>query len=671
MYDDSNENNLVNNLVENKSNKKFNQIFNFYEVYTYHIFIIISGILFVGAPLVYNSRVGRSGILSGTFNYKIKNFGGYCYPFHKPTNGENYELDENNPGIPASGNDDNLLITDEISFYVYKKCIQNLFSGNTSTDTDTSDTNTTDTNTTDTNAAEPKVGGGSDDDVGPICKITYGKLIRFDYDYVRKLLVPSIKFLENFTRIQNLIQHLRLKEMGNFFTLSDEFVTLYYYNKEKTGAGYFSYFLSILYLIYIELPLDIFRSIFVFAIILYNFFLGTLLKYISYIIPVSFIELLLLLLPSIILLNTSITSFVAMLYIIIGLFSFLFVFAFIIYFYYKLIIYIVFIFFSYSKSANNTDFIFLIMTAIMYIAAFVIIIIILLWSPFVCIIYAIIVYFLSFFIMIMIFIFCLFFQGKEARQEGDEYKIDDSATNTYSYLSFLKGLQYKQSWILLLLLIVFLYDLLQCKVITLNSMSLGIILVMLIIFMFGGYFTNTLIHKDTKKNNSFTFINCYKEENLEKNMMIEINPDIYEKYRYTKGLTCDANFIDSTLVQDAFNYKPYNSANIIPDNIQNTIFPKCAQKLNAESIDEHVDKLINEPSSEPVVEPSSEPAVEPSSEPINEPSSEQVVEPSSEHAVESSSEPVVEPSSEPINEPSKPITEPAVEPSKPVKPVNK
>jgi hypothetical protein len=295
MYDDSNENNLVNNLVENKSNKKFNQIFNFYEVYTYHIFIIISGILFVGAPLVYNSRVGRSGILSGTFNYKIKNFGGYCYPFHKPTNGENYELDENNPGIPASGNDDNLLITDEISFYVYKKCIQNLFSGSPSTDitdtnttdtnttdTNTTDTNTTDTNTTDTNAAEPKVGGGSDDDVGPICKITYGKLIRFDYDYVRKLLVPSIKFLENFTRIQNLIQHLRLKEMGNFFTLSDEFVTLYYYNKEKTGAGYFSYFLSILYLIYIELPLDIFRSIFVFAIILYNFFLGTLLKYISY-----------------------------------------------------------------------------------------------------------------------------------------------------------------------------------------------------------------------------------------------------------------------------------------------------------------------------------------------------------------------------------------------------
>ena len=174
----------------------------------------------------------------------------------------------------------------------------------------------------------------------------------------------------------------------------------------------------------------------------------------------------------------------------------------------------------------------------------------------------------------MIFIFCLFFKAKEARQEGNEYKIDDSTTNTYSYLTFLKGLQYKQSWILLLLLIVFLYDLLQCKVISLDSMTLGIILVMLIIFMFGGYFTNTLIHKDTKKNNSFAFINCYKEENLEENMMMDINPDIYEKYRYTKGLTCNAQFIESTLVQDAFNYLPYN--------VKSAIFPESPEKLNSQ-----------------------------------------------------------------------------------------
>ena len=99
MYDDSCEN----NLVENKSNQKNNQLSNFFEVYTYHIFIIISGILLVGAPLVYSSRVGRSGILSGTFNYNIKEFGGYCYPFYKPTKGEGYDLDDTNPGIEAKG----------------------------------------------------------------------------------------------------------------------------------------------------------------------------------------------------------------------------------------------------------------------------------------------------------------------------------------------------------------------------------------------------------------------------------------------------------------------------------------------------------------------------------------------------------------------------------------
>jgi hypothetical protein len=607
MYDDSCEN----NLVDNKSKQKINQIFNFYEVYTYHIFIIISGILLAGAPLVYNSRVGRSGILSGTFNYNIKNFGGYCYPFYKPTNGEGYQLDENNPGIEALGNNDNLLITDEISFYVYRKCIQNLFSGNTDTEpepepnTDTEPEPNTDTepepNTDTPTDAVPKVGGGSDEDepvneaepvnedepvneandvtdnVGSICNVTYGKLIRFDYDYVKKLLLPSIKFLQNFTQIQNFIQYLNLKEMGNFFTLSDEFVTLYYFHKGKTGASYLTYFLSILYLIFIELPLDIFRSMFVFAIILYNFFLGTLLRYISYIIPVSFIELFLLLIPSIIMLNTSITDFFAILYVIIGLFSFLFVFAFIIYFYYKLIIYLVFIFFSYSNAANKTDFIFLFMTIIMYIAAFVIIVIILLCSPLVCIIYAIIVYFLSFFIMIMIFIFCLFFQAKEARQEGNEYKIDDSTTNTYSYLTFLEGLQYKQSWILLLLLIVFFYDLFQSKVVSLNSLTLGISLVLLLLLMFWGYFTNTLIYKDKNKNkSSYTFINCYKEQNLKENMMIEIDPNIYEKYRYTKGLTCNAKFVESTLVQEAYNYPPYN--------VKSAIFPESPQKLNPQPV---------------------------------------------------------------------------------------
>ena len=176
----------------------------------------------------------------------------------------------------------------------------------------------------------------------------------------------------------------------------------------------------------------------------------------------------------------------------------------------------------------------------------------------------------------MIFIFCLFFQAKEARQEGNEYKIDDSTTNTYSYLTFLEGLQYKQSWILLLLLIVFFYDLFQSKVVSLNSLTLGISLVLLLLLMFWGYFTNTLIYKDKNKNKSYTFINCYKEQNLKENMMIEIDPNIYEKYRYTKGLTCNAQFVESTLVQEAYNYPPYN--------VKSAIFPESPEKLNPQPV---------------------------------------------------------------------------------------
>ena len=177
----------------------------------------------------------------------------------------------------------------------------------------------------------------------------------------------------------------------------------------------------------------------------------------------------------------------------------------------------------------------------------------------------------------MIFIFCLFFQAKVAKKVGDEYQIDNNTKeNTYSYFTFLEALQYKQTWIVLLLLIVFFYDLIQCKVITLNSMTLGISLVVLLGLMFIGYFTNTLIYKDNNKNkSSYTIMNCYKEENLEKNMMIEIDPNIYEKYRYPKGLTCNAKFIQSTLVQDAYNYPPYN--------VKSAIFPETPEQLNTDN----------------------------------------------------------------------------------------
>jgi len=586
MSDDSSEQYNVTNKVNQNSNK----IYQLLEVYAYHVLIIISGIIVIGAPLVYSSRVGRSGILSGTFNYNIQNFGGYCYPFYKPTSGEGYSEDKENPGIEASGNDDNLLITDEISFYHYRTCIKNIFqnvatttsnltsdltsnlTGGAPTDeTPTAPTDETPTATTTddipraTITDETPTATITTDDTSAnygnsICKITYGKLIRFDYEYVKKLLTPSIKFLQNFTQIQNLIQYLNLKEMGNIYPLSDEFFTLYNFRKNGIGATYFTYFLSILYFLYIEIPLDTFRTIFVVALIIYNFFLGTLLKYISYIIPVSFIEVLLLLLPSILLLMMSWSDLFGLIFTILAIFTYFFVFIFIIYYCVKIIFYIIFIFCSYSIAAEKTDIVFILMTLLIYIGAIVIIILILLCSPIFIIIYSILVQFLSFFIMIMIFIFCLFFQAKEAKKNGDKYEVDENSA-TYSYSTFIMGLQYKKSWILLLLLIVFLCDFLNSKIVPLNGKSLGIILVFIIALIIFGFFNNTLLYKG-KKSFIHHFFNSYNQTELDKTM-IELNEDVYKKYRYTKNLKCEAQFIDTTLVQNAFNYPAWSMGGVI------------------------------------------------------------------------------------------------------------
>jgi hypothetical protein len=553
-------------IVMNKVNQNSNKILQLLEVYTYHVLIIISGIIVIGAPLVYSSRVGRSGILSGTFNYNIQNFGGYCYPFHKPTYGEGYSEDKENPGIEAYGNDDNFLITDEISFYHYRTCIKNIFQDVATTTSDltsnltsglTGGAPTDDTAATTTTDDTPAT---TTDDTpanyeNSICKITYGKLIRFDYEYVKKLLTPSIKFLQNFTQIQNLIQYLNLKEMGSIYPLSDEFFTLYNFRENGIGATFFTYFLSILYFLCIEIPLDTLRTIFVVALIIYNFFLGTLLKYISYIIPVSFIEVVLLLFPSILLLMMPWSDLFGLIFFILGIFTYIFVFIFIIYYCIKIIFYIIFIFSSYSIAAEKTDVAFIFMSLLLYIGAIVIIILILLCSPLFIIIYSILVQFLSFFIMIMIFIFCLFFQAKEAKKNGDKYKVDENSA-TYSYSTFLMGLLYKKSWILLLLLIVFLCDFLNSKIVPLNGKSLGIILVFIIALLIFGFFNNTLLYKDEK---SFIhhFFNSYNQTELDKTM-IELNEDVYQKYRYTKNLKCEAQFNETTLLQNAFNYPAWS-----------------------------------------------------------------------------------------------------------------
>jgi len=123
------------------------------------------------------------------------------------------------------------------------------------------------------------------------------------------------------------------------------------------------------------------------------------------------------------------------------------------------------------------------------------------------------------------------------------------------------GLQYKKSWILLLLLIVFLCDFLNSKIVPLNGKSLGIILVFIIALIIFGFFNNTLLYKGEK---SFIhhFFNSYNQTELDKTM-IELNEDVYKKYRYTKNLKCDAQFIDTTLVQNAFNYPAWSMGGVI------------------------------------------------------------------------------------------------------------
>ena len=97
MQDDSHSNNLV-----NSKKKSSEQVLNFYEVYAYHVLLVVLGIVLIGAPLVYSLKIGRSGILSGVVNYSTC---GYCYPFNKPFagsyNGHNYGQNEINDSIPA------------------------------------------------------------------------------------------------------------------------------------------------------------------------------------------------------------------------------------------------------------------------------------------------------------------------------------------------------------------------------------------------------------------------------------------------------------------------------------------------------------------------------------------------------------------------------------------
>jgi len=516
----------------------------FLNLYIYHVVLIISGIMLVGAPLVYSSKIGRSRILSGIMNFDLDNFGGYCYPFNKPTSGEGYENNSIGDGVEAEGFDSNYLITDEISFFVsYHKCITNLFKGGGDSQETISDNTTT--NEQDANSLQES----TLPDNNSICKVTYGKIIQFDYDYVKNLLTPSNNFLKKMSQIHNYIQYLRI---GKVATLSDEVIT-----KQYGEASYGSYFLSMVYFIFFELPLDIFRSMFVFALILYNFIFGTILfQLTSYIyIPPLFIETILLFFPSVLLLLTSADILIILMQVFFGVLSIIFVIFFIILFIFKFAVYIYFIFKTYSEAADKVDLAFIYMKLFIYIGAIIMIMIVIGVSFWLILFYSITIYFFSFFIMLMIIIFCLFFKANEVDKDG----IIDKSKN-YSYFTFLKGLIYKQSWILLLLLIVLICDIFYCKIVKSSSITFGTIFGILIVLMFIGYFNNTLKFKDESHNSFFSnlqIINKYDENELDKNM-IRFNKELYDKYSTIHNLKCNAKFNDTTILENVFNFKSWS-----------------------------------------------------------------------------------------------------------------
>jgi len=170
--------------------------------------------------------------------------------------------------------------------------------------------------------------------------------------------------------------------------------------------------------------------------------------------------------------------------------------------------------------------------------------------------------------MFIIFIFPLFFTAKIATKENEssDFVLTDK---TYSYLTYLKGLKYKQTAILVLLLVVFIYDLINCKVISINSgNSMGTMFLFIILLFICGYFNNTLIYTkpdEIKKNGMFSrfAINSYKVDSLNKDDMFKMSKEEYKDYMYRQVLKCEARFGDSSNIKEKFNFPAFNLATVI------------------------------------------------------------------------------------------------------------
>jgi hypothetical protein len=174
-------------------------------------------------------------------------------------------------------------------------------------------------------------------------------------------------------------------------------------------------------------------------------------------------------------------------------------------------------------------------------------------------VYGIFVRYASFLIMFIIFILPLFFTATIAQTE-----------EIYSFKTFLKGLKYKQTSILLILLIVFVYDLFYCKVITMQGTNFGTMFIFIVLLFICGYFNNTLINTDNPdKNGMFSkmAINYYKTDGLKNDSMIELTKEDYTMYN-RKTLRCPASFGDSSNVKNKFNYEAFDVATLVMNSVE-------------------------------------------------------------------------------------------------------
>jgi hypothetical protein len=550
MQDEANDS----DLVDSKKKQASEQVLSFYEVYTYHVLQIICGIIFIGVPLIYSLKIGRSGILSGVLNFTTS---GYCSPFNKPfisNASQSYHGNTINQAVEAdpTPDDDNTIITDDISFYVsLQQCIKDTFKFSSD-------------KTEDGNPEDDKTPNEGDS----VCKITYGKLIKFTYEAnVIPMLSSSYEMVNKWIQMQNWIQYT---EMDPVPSLSDQVITKWNYAKNEDEPNILTYVSSILYMIFINFPLDTFRRLLVLAIVLYDLVFGFIINFFTYwlCIPYSFFEIFLLFLPSLLMLALPLPTFFSLIYNIFKIVSYLFISCFTLYYIYIVVSYIIYIAKSYSKAADKVDMAFYSIKILMYIGAIIIIILLIIQMPLLLAGLCITVQSISIFIMIFILILPLFFKAD----------IINEPSKKYSFISCIRGLKYKQSYILLLLLLVFIYDLFTCKVVSIGGGSLGSIFLFLIILLIFSYFNNTLIHEDTKKNGflSSYAINAFKEEALKNSNMIEITKENYEKYSKSNRITynCSAKFGDSTTLLESYNYGSYSIGGFVIALIKRYLFKK-------------------------------------------------------------------------------------------------